>query len=114
MRIAVMIIALCLTALVGLQSCAVMVGGGLSNDKDLSGGGATGILVALLFVVGAGFVLGLPKVSRGIFAIAAVIGFLVGSKSGYHDLSIWGGVALILGIMSHFGVRELSKKKIVT
>ena len=110
MRVAVMIIALCLTAIVGLQSCTVMLGGGLTHDKELSGGGAAGILVALLFVVGAAFALGVPKVSRAVFGVAAAIGFLAGAGGSYSDMTIWGVVALALAVMSHFGIRELAKK----
>ena len=54
MRIAVLIISLCLTMIVGLQSCAVMVGGGMTNDQETSGSGAIGLLIAFLFVLGAG------------------------------------------------------------
>jgi membrane protein implicated in regulation of membrane protease activity len=111
MRIAVMIIALCLTAIVGLQSCTVMVGGGLTHDQGLSGGGAAGLLVAFLFVLGAAFALGLPKVSQVIFAIATGVGFLAGAQSGYHDMTVWGVVSLVLAFMSYFGARELKKKR---
>ncbi len=43
MSIAVMIIALCLIAIVGLQSCAVMFGGHLSQNEGVRGSGAAGI-----------------------------------------------------------------------
>lgn len=111
MRIAVMVIALCLTAIVGLQSCAVMVGGHLSQNEGLRGGGASGILIALCFILGAAFAIGLPRISQIIFGVAAAVGFLVGAESGFTDLKIWAAVALILCVMSGFGVRELRKKK---
>ncbi len=74
MRIAVLIISLCLTMVVGLQSCAVLVGGSMGKDQDLAGGGATGLLIAFLFVLGAAFAIGLPRVSMVLFAIAAAAG----------------------------------------
>ncbi len=109
MRIAVLIISLCLTAIVGLQSCTIMAGGSILHDEATSGSGAIGVLVAFLFVLGAAFVMGLPRVSEVIFAVAALFGFM--AASNYPDMNIWGGVALILAAMSHFGVRELRKKQ---
>jgi hypothetical protein len=114
MRIAVLIIALCLTALISAQSCAIYVGAGVAKNKELSGGGAVGILVALLFLLGAAFALGMPRVSLVIFGIAAALGIMAGSTTEYHDMTVWGGVALVLAVMSYFGVRELRKKQKAT
>jgi len=62
LRIAVLIIALFLTLIVGLQSCAITAGGGMTRDPSLYGSGVSGIFVALLFLLGAAFVMGLPRV----------------------------------------------------
>ena len=70
MRLAVLIIGLCLVMLVGMQSCTVMVGGGIADNKDLSGGGAIGVFVSFLFILGSAFVMGYPKASMIIFLIA--------------------------------------------
>lgn len=110
MRIAVLIIALCLTMIVGLQSCAVMVGGNMTANDDLAGGGALGILLAFLFVLGAAFAMGLPRVSMVLFGIAALIG-LIAASTGFTDMAIWGGVSAVLALMSFFGYRELAKAK---
>lgn len=67
MRIAVLVIGLCLVMLVGMQSCTVMFGGGLTEDQNLAGAGALGLLVALLFILGSAFAIGAPKASVGIF-----------------------------------------------
>ena len=94
MRIAVLIIALCLTMIVGLQSCAVMVGGSMIADDDLAGGGALGILLSLVFVLGAALAMGLPRVSMVLFGLAALIGFIAAS-TGFSDMAIWGGVSAV-------------------
>lgn len=111
MRIAVMVISLCLTMIVGLQSCAVMVGGNMTQDKQLSGSGSVGVLIALLFVIGAGFALAIPRVSMFVFGAAALLGFVAGSGSTYKDMLIWGFIAFILALMSYFGTKELARKQ---
>ncbi len=113
MRIAVMIISLFLTLIVGLQSCALFAGGGMIKDQAVSGGGAMGILVALLFVVGGAFAMGMPRVSMVAFFAAALLGIGVGSSGAFPDLTIWGVVALALCAMSYFGSRELDRSKAV-
>ena len=79
MRVAVAILSLILVLLVGLQSCAISVGAALSEDDNLAGGGAVGILMALLFLLGGGFAVGYPLVSLIIFAIAGLFGLAAGT-----------------------------------
>ncbi|MCJ2100026.1 hypothetical protein [Methylobacterium sp. E-046] len=112
MRIAVLIIGLCLSLAVGLQSCAVSLGGGMAKDQTISAGGALGVLVALLYLLGSAFALGLPRASVAMFLIAAPLGIGVGSSSGFHDLRIWGFVALALAAMAYLGVREQRWRKL--
>lgn len=111
MRIAVMITSLFLTLIVGLQSCALFAGGGLIKDQAVSGGGAMGILVALLFVVGGAFAMGVPRVSMVAFFAAGLLGVAVGSSGSFKDLTIWGIVAFALCAMSYFGARELDRMR---
>lgn len=111
MRIAVLIIGLCLVMLIGLQSCTVMVGGGLTEDKSLSGGGAIGLLIAFLFIVGSGLAIGVPKASMIVFGIAAFLGIAVGASSSFSDLIVWGVVALVLSVMSFYGIKEKKRKE---
>lgn len=113
MRLAVLIITLCLTGIVGLQSCTIMAGGSLLKDQTTTNGGASGLLVAFLFVLGAAFVMGLPRLSAGLFAVAGLMGLAGGSTSNFPDLKIWGGLSLILAVLSWFGSRELRRKKAV-
>lgn len=112
MRLAVLIISLFLVVIIGLQSCTVMVGGNIGSNHDLSEGGAVGILIAILYILGAAFIIGLPRISMIIFIIAAVLGFTVGSTTPFTDMKIWGGVAVVLAILSFFGSRELRKKQL--
>lgn len=113
MRIAVLIIGLCLSLIVGLQSCAVSVGGGMAKDQAISGGGAVGVLVALLFLLGSAFAIGLPRASMAMFLTAAPLGIGAGSSSGFHDLRIWGFVALGLAIMAYLGHREARGRRAI-
>jgi hypothetical protein len=114
MRLAVLIITLCLTGIVGLQSCTIMAGGSLLKDQTTTNGGAIGMLVAFLFVLGAAFIMGLPRLSAGLFAMAGFMGLAGGSTSNFPDLKIWGGLSLILAVLSWFGSREQRRKKAAT
>ena len=110
MRLAVLIIGLCLVMLVGMQSCTVMVGGGVTDDQDLSGGGAIGMLVSFLFILGSAFVMAYPKVSMIIFLVASFFGFIGASGSTFSDLYVWSFISLVLAVMSYFGIKEKKKK----
>ncbi|AMJ62304.1 hypothetical protein AXW83_20145 [Bosea sp. PAMC 26642] len=77
-------------------------------------GGAAGLLMAFMFVLGSAFVMNYPRASGIIFSLAAVIGFLTASSSGFKDLQIWGIVSLGLAIMSDFGRKQLIKMRTVT
>lgn len=121
LRIATLIISLVLSLGLFIQSCAVSVGGSISEDlstgaierqeaQDLAGGGAFGILAALLWLVAAGFVMAKPKVSVWLFAIAA-LSCLIGGAAGFTDLFIWAVVSVGFAVMSFFGIRERRKKE---
>lgn len=110
MRIAVLIIGLGLVMVLGLQSCTVMVGGELSQNEMTSEAGAIGIFMAVLFLLGAAFSMGVPLVSLILFVLAGVLGLTMGSESDFTDLVIWGWGSLILAVMSYFGMREKRKK----
>ena len=110
-RIAVMIISLLLMFGVGLQSCAVSFGGALGGDETMEQGGAVGILVALLFMVGGAFAIPFPVVSLISFLAAAFLGVAAGATTSFSDLSIWGFVAFFLAVLSFLGVLEKTRKK---
>ncbi len=110
MRIAVLIVTLCLVLLLGMQSCAVIVGGGMTESEELSGAGALGLLMSLLFIFGAALVFGYPKVSMAIFICAALLGWIGAAGSEFKDLYLWAWAALGLAAMSLGGARELKRK----
>lgn len=110
MRIAAMIIALGLMLVVGLQSCAVFVGGSAIEDQATSDGGALGIFVALLFLIGAAFVLAFPLASFIAFTLAGIVGLGGGASTEFTDLTIWGIVSFVLAVLSLLAIREKRKK----
>lgn len=109
MRIASLIIGLVLLIVVGLQSCTVMVGGGLANRKELAGSGTVGVLVAFLFLLGAAFALKMPRTAAVMFALAGLFGW-IGGVAGFGDLKVWGSAAFILAGMAAWGSREDRKE----
>lgn len=111
MRIAVTIIALLLMFGVGLQSCAVSFGGALGADENMEQGGAVGILIAFLFMVGGAFSIPFPIVFVVSFLAAAFLGVAAGATTAFSDLTVWGFVAFFLAALSFFGVWEKMRKK---
>ena len=93
-----------------MQSCAVYVGGGVTGEESFSQGGAMGILVALLFLLGGAFAIGLPFVSMVVFLVAGLAA-LVGWGTGFTDMAIWAVVSLILAGMSFLGLREKRRRR---
>jgi hypothetical protein len=112
MRLAVTILSLLLMLVVGLQSCAASVGGSLSSNQATSSAAAVGMLVALLFLVGGAFAIAYPLVSLVSFVLAGLFALVGGtsSVSDFKDLQVWGFVALILALLSYFGVREKRRR----
>jgi hypothetical protein len=111
MRIAVTIISLLLMVVIGFQSCAAALSGGLGSDRATSAAGGIGFIVALLFLVAGAFALAFPMVSIVFFTVAGIMAIIAGLSSHFSDLSIWGFVALILAGMSFFGWREKRKRR---
>ncbi|MFY9113624.1 MAG: hypothetical protein WAO23_00065 [Dethiobacteria bacterium] len=107
MRKAVLVLALIFLAIILVQAYFVGVGGETFEDLALSRGGAVGRLVALMFGVGAAFVLAKPFVSIVVFGIAALVSLIVAYPTGYYDLFLWGIIAIVLGVLSYFGWREI-------
>lgn len=111
MKTAVGIIALILGLLVFLQSCTVTMGSGLAQNEAMGQAGAVGVFVGLAFFIGGAFAFGLPVVSMVVFIIASLLGFAAGASGEFGDLSIWGGAAALLAIMSFFAWRAQRKAK---
>jgi len=120
MRIANLIITLIVSIFLTIQSFAVMAAGSLSESfsesasekaqgESLSGGGACGIVAAILWVVAAAFVMAKPKVSMWVFAVAGVFCFLGAAASEFSDLWIYGGISAAFFAMARAGVKEKAK-----
>jgi hypothetical protein len=113
MRIAVLIIGLALSLIVLLQSCAANVAGALGS-QGLKEAAGTGMLAALLFIIGAGFAMRLPIVSLVVFAFGAIIAISAGHNSDFRDLQVWGWLAAFLAVLSYFGHRERKRSLLKT
>ncbi len=110
MRIATLILGLVLMTVVGLQSCAIYIGGAALQEQATSDSGALGLFLAFLLLVGAAFVLFFPWISVVSFLIAGLVGLSGGSSTDFTDLTIWGIVAFVLAALSLLGVREKRRR----
>jgi hypothetical protein len=110
LRIATMILSLILMLVVGAQSCAVSVGDALGNDPSATQGGAIGIFMAFLFLIGGAFALAFPLVSIA-FVIAGLSGLGAGASTSFSDLTIWGVVSFVLAALSFLGWREKRRQR---
>lgn len=107
MRVTVLILGLLLGLVMFLQTMLVY---GLSNavdDTNSASAGAVGVLMALMWLVACAFVMPLPMVSVVVFAIAGLFGFAASGE--FPDLGIWGGISLVLAVLSFFGWRGKRK-----
>lgn len=107
MRVTVLILGLLLGVVMFLQTMLVY---GLSNavdDTNSASAGAVGVLMALMWLVACAFVMPLPMVSVIVFAIASLFGFAAAGE--FPDLGIWGGISLVLAVLSFFGWRGKRK-----
>jgi hypothetical protein len=116
-----MIISLVLMLILGVQSCAVAVGGSLAEDlstaasekeeaSNIAGAGACGMLAAFLWLIAAAFVLNRPRTSMKLF-IAAAVFCLIGAVAGFTDLWFWMVASLVFAWMSRRGDAEKSEKE---
>src|SRR5215212_11487961 len=105
MRIATLILGLILMVVVGLQSCAVSLGGSLGESEKMSQGGSVGIFLAFLFLIGAAFALVFPLVSLIAFLLGGLFGVAAGATTPFSDLTIWGIVSSVLAVFIFFGWR---------
>jgi hypothetical protein len=116
MRIAVLVVSLLFLLGLGLQSCAVTVGGGwlesLSTaDADkteyeqLQFAGLIGLLTAFIWIFGAAFVISKPKASMVLFLVSIPFA-LIGGALGYNDLFLWAVAAALFAAGSWRGITE--------
>jgi len=109
MRIAVLIIGLLLGLLMFLQTFVVAAQGDAANDDKTSEAAAVGLLMALLWLAACALVIGFPRVSIVLFAIAGLLGFA--ASGNFSDLAIWGGASFVLAGMSFLGHRGKRKQQ---
>jgi hypothetical protein len=102
-----MIIALCLVMVIGLQSCVAGVASTFLEDEATGHAALFGVFLAFFFVVGAALVWGFPRASAVIFLLSGGLAIALGMNGEFTDLAIWGGVSIVLGLMSFAGHREL-------
>lgn len=108
MRIAVLILGLLLGLLMFLQTLFVYGLSDALNDEASAQASAIGVVMALLWLVACAFVLPFPLVSVVAFAIAGLFGFAASGE--FPDLAIWGGISVVLAVMSIFGWRGKRKQ----
>jgi hypothetical protein len=104
MKIAIGIIGIGISIFVMLQAMAIAGLGGLAEEEAMQQAGSVGVLVAFLVFVASAFTFGLPKVAGVIFFVAALLGFMV--SSDFPDMGVWGGVALVLGVLAFIAGRK--------
>lgn len=120
-RLATLIISLVLSFGLFLQSLAVSVGGSVSEEfaqnsaqrqeaEQLSGAAGLGIVAALLWLVGAGFVISRPRVAVWLYGIAAPL-LLGAGAAGFTDGFIWAFVSAGFALMSWRGIKERARKQ---
>ncbi|RQD74205.1 MAG: hypothetical protein D5R97_08175 [Candidatus Syntrophonatronum acetioxidans] len=105
MRIAIMVICLGLFLVVGFQGCIAMTGGVALAEEGAEMAGSMGILLSLLFLVAGGFALKKPMVTAIVLVIGGILALFTGGEH-YGDLPIWGGIAIILGVVSFISYKR--------
>jgi hypothetical protein len=103
MRIAVLIIGLLLGAVMFLQTVLVSGLSDAANDEASAQSGAVGVFMSLLWLAACAFVIPFPMISVVVFALAGVLGFA--ASGDFPDLAIWGGISLVLAVLSLLGWR---------
>lgn len=103
MRVTVLILSLLLGAIMFIQTTLVSGLGSMADDEGTSQSGAVGVFMSLLWLIAAAFVIPFPMVSVIAFALAGLLGFA--ASGDFPDLAIWGGVSLVLGVLSLLGYR---------
>ncbi len=109
MRVTVLILSLLLGAIMFFQTFLGYVLGSAGNDEGIAGAGAVGLLMSLLWLVAAAFVLPLPMVSVILFVVAGIFGFA--ASGDFPDLAVWGGISLVLAVLSLLGWRGKRKER---
>lgn len=108
LRVAVLILGLVFSVFAGLQSCAVHLGGRLTDTSTNAGAGAVGIVISMLFLIGSALVLSFPLAAQICFVISCVLAIL--NRANFPDMTFWAVVSFCLGMMCYYGRRELKNR----
>jgi uncharacterized membrane protein YjfL (UPF0719 family) len=111
MRIAVLILGLVFSVFSGLQSCAVHLGGRLSESTTSAGAGAVGIIISMLLLIGSALVISFPRAAQVCFIISCLLAVV--NRAAFPDMTFWAVVSFILGMMSYYGHRDLMKRRLL-
>jgi len=99
LRVAVLILGAGVTAYIIFQIQMMYSFPYVLRLRDSSNVGGEAVMVVLLLLMGMAAVWGAPLVAAGVFVLAAALAFHLGSTTFYGDMSVWGGVALILAAL---------------
>ncbi|MDA3129615.1 hypothetical protein ACFPTR_09650 [Aliibacillus thermotolerans] len=111
MNIAIGIIAIIISFIVGIQSFTVSVLSEVVGEEATAGAGAIGVLVAFLYLVGGAFAFKLTNVAKWILGIGGLLGLLAGATSDYSDVTVWGILGLIMSGLLFWDVKRKNKQK---
>lgn len=110
MRIAIGVLSIVLSVVVGFQSLIAGLGNTLSENGE--SGGSAGFLLSICMLV-AGILVLAGKRSKGAL-ITAIVAWIVGALLGfmlagsYADLVVWSVISLIFAVVTYFvAVRKL-------
>src|SRR5215213_7135768 len=102
MRVAVLILGLILGAIMFFQTFLVTSLSGLSRAPGATySAGSIGLVMAVLWLIAVALVIPVPLVSVIAFVLAGILGFA--NSTHFPDLAVWGGVSLILAVLSLIG-----------
>lgn len=98
MRLAIGILSLIFGIVMGLQSCAVFVGGDLIQKEELGSAGAMGLGVSFLVLVGGALAFQLPRLAGLFFVFGGLFGLIVPTHD-FPDLRVWSVGALVVAVL---------------
>lgn len=75
------------------------------GDEATATAGAVGVVVALIWFISGALSYPVPLVSTILFGLSTLMVFGAASSGSYGDLYFWGGVGVLLTIVSFFGWR---------
>jgi len=104
-RIATLIIGLLLGAILFIQSLLIAALSDAANTEHDGSDGATGLLMALLWLVACGLVIPAPRIAMLLFVASGIGGLAAAGPLDFPDLAYWGVVSLVLSAFAYLGYR---------